>query len=138
MDGPIGGDNPTDQWRHISYVIGSQNTEDNLIGMDSLTTVTVDDENSTYEADGSIMGFWQWENVFASESNDLFNVITNTMDPIRLWGLGGDDVYNIGLDQVTDNIGGLIFAHAGAGNNQLFASNRLGGASDVTSSKPML
>lgn len=128
VDGPIGGNNPTDQWRNISFLRGSEFGGDRLFGMNAETVVTIDDEASTYRADGGQMGFWHWENIFASEFDDKFHVVSNTLDPIRLNGLAGDDTYRFSSDSpgsmgTTDNIGGLVFALAGEGDNTMVVSN---------------
>ncbi len=134
--GPIGGDNDTDQWRNISYVRGSNNIDDSLQGMNAPTLVTLDDENSLYQADGGTMGFFHWENIYASEFVDYFNVISNTLNPVRLFGLEHNDHYRFSSDApdyfgTTDNIGGLIFALGGEGRNTLTASNFAGSQTDI-------
>ena len=134
--GPIGGDNATDQWRSISNLRGSNLDTDVLTGMNSYTLITVDDEDSTYRADGAIMNFFHWENIFTSEFDDDFNVVANTLNPLRLNGLAGGDHYRFssdapGFEGTTDNIQGLIFALAGEGDNTMVVSNFSGSETDV-------
>lgn len=140
LGGPIGGDNPTDQWRDISNIIGTTMTGslpgDQFFGLNEQSAFVIDDENSSYSAGGKTMGFYQWETIFASEFDDSFDVISNTMDPLSLNGLDGDDHYRFSSDApnfmgTTDNIGGLIFALGGAGANTLIASNYGGSATEV-------
>lgn len=143
--GPIGGDQTTDQFRDISQIIGANV---NYIGngnriydtLDMLPGVAsewlIDDENSTYTANGVTMNFWQVDELSASNLDDTFNAISNTMDPIVLNGLGGNDTYNFSSDApvntgITDNLQGLIVANAGTGVNTMNVSHMAGQSLDA-------
>ena len=140
--GPIGGDQTTDQFRDISQVIGADvnyyvngNRIYDTLDMlpDVASTWTINDELSQYEANGVTMDFWQVDELSASNLDDTFNALANTMNPLVLNGLDGDDTYNFSSDAPTNtgttaNLQGLIVANAGTGANVMNVSNESGTA----------
>ena len=138
--GPIGGDQSTDQFRDISQVIGADvnyyvNGDRIYDTLDMLPNVastwTINDELSQYEANGVTMDFWQVDELSASNLNDTFNALANTMDPIVLNALDGDDTFNFSSDApinegTTANLQGLVVAHGGTGMNTMNVSNKSG------------
>ncbi|MCH2181523.1 MAG: hypothetical protein MK108_05910 [Mariniblastus sp.] len=136
-DGPIGGDDDTDQFQDISRLIGSLTELDTLRGLDLATTVTLDGANTTYEADGRTLSLDQFDAYHTSSQDDQFFVRSNALEQVRLFGLAGDDQYHFSSDAplnegTTDPIGGLVFALGGAGANTLNVSNVGGTGGDVT------
>ena len=136
-DGPIGGDDDTDQFQDISRLIGSQTELDTLHGLDLATILTLDGASTTYEADGRTLSLDQFDAYHTSSQDDSFFVKSNALDQLRLFGLAGDDQYHFSSDAplnegTTDLIGGLVFAFGGAGANTLDVSNVAGSGSDVT------
>ena len=135
-DGPVGGDELADQFRDISRLIGSQTELDTIHALDEVSTWTVDGANSTYEAVGRTLEIDFWDAYYASSFDDTFNVRSNTLDPLRMFGLDGNDVYNFSSDAPlntgsTESIGGLIYALGGAGDNVLNVSNMSGPATET-------
>ncbi|MCH2181193.1 MAG: hypothetical protein MK108_04235 [Mariniblastus sp.] len=143
--GPIGGDQTTDQFRDISQVIGADvnyvvngsriyDTLDMLPEVAS--TWTINDELSQYEANGVTMDFWQVDELSASNLDDTFNGIRNSMDPLVLNALDGDDTFNFSSDAPaleghTDDLQGLVVANGGTGSNTLNVSNKSGTSSNA-------
>lgn len=135
IGGPVGGDETTDQFRDISRLIGSQTELDILHGLDEISTWTIDEANSAYDAAGRTLGIEFWDTYYASSFDDTFNVLSNTLNPLRMFGLDGNDTYNFSSDAPAnmgsvENIGGLIYAMGGAGANQLNVSNAAGTATE--------
>ncbi len=136
-DGPIGGDDDTDQFQDISRLIGSETELDTLFGVDSQSTLTLNGANSTYSADGQVLDLDKFDAYHASSFDDDFNILSNDLQQVRIFGLDGDDHYNFSSDAplnegTTDTIGGLVYAFGGAGANTLTVSNAAGGGGDVT------
>lgn len=132
-DGPIGDDRVLDRFVDISFIRGSDTMFDQIIGLNFLTNVFVDDENSTYETNGVALGFYEVNAIDASEFDDVFVGIRNNVNPLALNGLQGDDVYyfssdGAGLQGSTANLKDVLFAQGGEGTNELFLSNRGGAA----------
>lgn len=132
-DGPIGDSQVFDRFSNINFVRGSDTAFDSIVGLDFLTHVFVDDENSTYETNGVFLGFFEVNSIDCSSFNDEFIGIRNSVNPLQLNGLGGDDVYyfssdGTGLMGSTAPLGNVLFAQGGTGVNQLYVSNRGGGA----------
>ena len=143
-DLPIGGDifQPDDVFREIERALGSSNhLTDELTFQDDLAgTFFIDDANSHYITDNNgqdqRFDFYQWNFVNASNLVDTFNVWSNTVNPLHLNALDGDDVYTFSstapdLNGTTENIQDLIRANAGPGENKIFASNIGGSAVDA-------
>ncbi|MCH2179130.1 MAG: hypothetical protein MK106_10025 [Mariniblastus sp.] len=143
--GPIGGDQTTDQFRDISQVIGA---DDNYIvngnriydTLDMLpdvaSTWTINDELSQYEANGVTMDFWRVDELSASNLDDTFNALANSMNPLVLNALDGDDVFNFSSDAPTmtgstADLQGLVVANGGTGENRMNVSNTSGTAVDA-------
>ena len=136
-DGPIGGDEDTDQFQDISQLIGSETEVDTLHGLDVASTLTIDGANSTYQASGQTLDLDKFDTYHASSFDDVFNVRSNAIEQLRLFGLDGNDAYHFSSDAplnagTTDNIGGLVFAFGGAGTNTMTASNAAGSSVAAT------
>lgn len=136
-DGPVGGDDPTDQFKDISRLIGSLTELDTLHGVDFQSTLTLDEANSTYLADGQVLDLDKFDSYHLSSFDDDINVLSNTLEQVRVFSLDGDDHFNFSSDApmnqgTTDNIGGLVYAFGGAGANTLAVSNASGNGGDVT------
>jgi hypothetical protein len=135
---PIGGDQATDQFRDINNLIGGLIGGDRYSIPDNLSGATwfIDDEDSYFTVAGGRLDFSYWDFIDATNQVDTFNVLSNTVDPIRLNGLAGDDVYNFSSDAPnntgnTDGITGVVFANGGEGENTMVVSNEGGTAADA-------
>ncbi len=133
VGGPIGGDQATDRFYDINYIRGSDTDFDTVNGLDVLTNVFVDDEASIYETGGINLGFFEVNAINMSSFHDRVVGVRNTVNPLQLNGLGGDDDYYFssdgdGLMGSTAPLQGLLFAQGGAGLNEMWISNRGGTA----------
>ena len=136
--GPIGGDQPSDRFFDINYVMGSLTHFDGItqagVGVfNAVTNVLVDDENSTYTSTigptTRTFGFFEVNAVGGSSFVDTFVGIRNRVSQLQLNGFGGDDLYyfssdGTGLMGHTNDLNGLLFAQGGTGANKMWVSNR--------------
>lgn len=136
--GPIGGDQPSDRFFDINFVMGSLTHFDEIrqggVGVfNEQADVLIDDENSVFVTNGVTLGFFEVNAIGGSSFVDTFTGIRNRVNPVQLKGLGNDDLYNFSSDAPT-NLGstsplqGLLFAMGGTGNNLMNVSNRGGTA----------
>ncbi|MEQ1904224.1 MAG: hypothetical protein ABL888_08580 [Pirellulaceae bacterium] len=138
VDGPIGDDprQDGDNFRNINFMLGGEFSIEDVRGIDEQAYVFVDDENSYYEAGGGRLGFFQINALSTSSFNDHFVGIRNSVDPLALAGLGGDDLYDFSSDAPTNeghtaDLDGLLFAQGGTGANTMNVSNKSGAAVDA-------
>lgn len=116
----------------ISNMIGGQIGGDVWTPMDEPDSHWfIDDEDSYYTLAPERLDFSYWDEINGTSFVDTFNVLSNSLDPLGLHGLDGDDIYNFSSDAPTNtgrvsSIGGLIYANAGPGQNQMVVSNESG------------
>ena len=136
--GPIGGDQPSDRFFDINFIMGSLTHFDGIsqagVGIfNAQTQVLVDDAASTYTStSGGVtrtFGFFEVNAVGGSSFVDTFVGIRNSVSQLQLNGFGADDLYyfssdGIGLTGNTNALNGLLFAQGGTGNNKMYVSNR--------------
>jgi len=132
--GPIGGDQPSDRFFDINFVMGSLTHFDEIrqggVGVfNQQARVLVDDENSIFETSGVNLGFFEVNGIGGSTFVDTFTAIRNRVNPLQLNGVGGDDIYyfssdGANLQGTTAPLQGLLFAQGGTGNNVMWVSNR--------------
>ena len=66
------------------------------------------------------MDFWRVDELSASNLDDTFNALANSMNPLVLNALDGDDVFNFSSDAPTltgstADLQGLVVANGGTG-----------------------
>ncbi|MEZ6094798.1 MAG: hypothetical protein R3C03_11270 [Pirellulaceae bacterium] len=130
------GDNPDqngDLFRNIHFIRGADTSFDDVRGIDQQAFVFVDDENSYYEAGGERLGFFEINAISGSQFDDHFVGIRNSVDPLHLNGLAGNDLYDFSSDAPTNtgstaDLGLLLFANGGSGDNVMNISNSGGQA----------
>ncbi|MFN5322806.1 MAG: hypothetical protein ACK5D7_15155 [Planctomycetota bacterium] len=132
-DGPVGDDQVFDRFIDINYIRGSDTMFDRIVGLNFVTDVYVDDEDSYYETNGVQLGFFEVNAIDASNFIDTFVGVRNSVNPLELNGLNGNDVYyfssdGTGLEGSTAPLQDVIFAQGGAGVNELYISNKGGPA----------
>lgn len=128
--GPLGDDpgQNGDMFRNINYILGGRFSFQDVRGIDEQAYVFVDDENSYYEAGGGRLGFFQINGISASDFDDRFEAVRNTVDPLFLRGKGGNDRYDFTKDGNTSLLRGLLFAQGDSGANQMYVDNSNGPA----------
>lgn len=116
----------------ISNMIGGQGGGDTWTPMNQPDSHWfIDDENSFYTLDPERLDFSFWDEINGTSFLDTFNVLSNSLEPIGLHGLAGDDIYNFSSNAPTNtgrinSIAGLVYANAGSGQNQMIVSNETG------------
>ena len=137
--GPIGGDNPDDVFTEINRIEGStMHLSDTITFLDDVAgTYTIQDEESFYVDNdrNEPLEFFQVNVLVGSTLDDTYYIKQNNINPVRLRALQGDDQFYVNsnapdLDGTTELVNELVFAEAGPGANELWASN-LGGSGPV-------